>query len=149
MKVENGDIVSVNYTGSFDDGEIFDSSKHGDHSHPLEFEVGGGQVIKGFDKAVLGMKEGEKKKFRIKKEEDYGERIENLTREFPRSELPKEINNKIRVGMMLNLGGGSEHSASAMISKIDEKFVTFDLNHPMAGKDLNFEIEVIKIIKKN
>ncbi len=149
MKVEKGDRVSVDYVGTFDDGKEFDSSKHGDHSHPLEFEVGAGQVIKGFDDAVVGMSDGDKKKFRIAKEEAYGERRDDLVKEFPKEGFPEEVREKANVGMMIAVGTPNGQRIPALITAIGENSITIDLNHPMAGKDLNFEIEIVKVVKKS
>ncbi len=149
MKVEKGDNVSVEYTGTLDDGTVFDSSKHEGHSHPLEFEVGSGQVIKGFDDAVLGMSEGEIKKFRIEKKDAYGERNEAMIKELPKESLPSEIREQVKVGMVLGLGAPNGQQIPARVAKVDDKNISLDLNNPMAGKDLNFEIEVVKIFKKD
>ena len=91
--IKTGDKVSIEYTGTYDNGEVFDSNVHGDHSHPLEFVVGRGMVIPGFDKAVIGMKNGEEKKFRIPAAEAYGERDENLVKTMPKpEEFPLKLN---------------------------------------------------------
>lgn len=141
--IGKGSKISLDYEGRLESGEIFDSSKHGDHSHPLEFEVGSGQVIQGFDNAVLGMKKGEEKEFTIKPGEAYGERNEQLIREFPSSMLPKEQEPK--VGMMLILGGPNGEQIPARIVAISHDKVKIDLNHPLAGQTLIFKIKILDI----
>ncbi|MDP2628443.1 MAG: peptidylprolyl isomerase [Nanoarchaeota archaeon] len=143
MAIKSGDKIKVDYEGSLDNGQVFDSSKHGDHSHPLEFEVGARQVISGFDKAVIGMKKGEEKEFSIPAKEAYGERNKDLEKEIPRSSLPKGQEPQVGMGLMLNSPDGRQ--IPAMISKVDEQNITIDLNHPLAGKKLNFKIKVLEI----
>lgn len=149
MKVEKGSKVKVEYTGTFDDGTVFDTSKHEGHSHPLEFEAGAGQVIPGFDSAVMGMEKGEKKKFRIEKKDAYGDHKEELVKEFPRKELPEDVNKQVKEDMLIGLAGPDGQQIPAKVVKLTEDTLTLDLNNPMAGKDLNFEIEVVEITPKN
>lgn len=141
--VKNGDNVKIDYEGTFDSGEVFDTSMHGDHSHPIEFKVGEGEVIAGFDKAVVGMKVGDEKKFRIESKEAYGEHRVELIREIPRENLPQDQEPK--VGMMLVMGTPDGRQFPAKIVKVDQKSVSLDLNHPLAGKSLNFKIKVVSI----
>jgi FKBP-type peptidyl-prolyl cis-trans isomerase 2 len=143
MSIKQGDKVSVNYEGKFDSGEIFDSSFHGDHSHPIEFVVGEHQVIKGFEDAVVGMNVGEEKEIVIEAGDAYGERNEELVKEFDRKDIP--LNEEPEVGMVLgfNLPQGGQFPAT--IAKITEDKITFDLNHPLAGKRLNFKIKVADV----
>ncbi|MBU2639243.1 MAG: peptidylprolyl isomerase [Nanoarchaeota archaeon] len=143
MAVKDGDKVGVEYEGKLENGEVFDSSKHGEHSHPLEFEVGKGQVIKGFDEAVLGMEEGEEKEVTIKPEEGYGPRNEQLVKKFPKDKLPADQEPK--EGMMLAVGLPDGRKIPARITKVEEKEIEVDLNHPLAGKVLIFKIKVVKI----
>lgn len=140
--VKTGSKVSLDYEGKFDSGEIFDSSKHGDHSHPLEFEVGAGMVIPGFDKAVLGMKVGEEKEFTIPPAEAYGEYNPELTKEIPRNVLPKEQEPKEGMTLMV---GTPQGQFPVRIAKVLDDRVIIDLNHPLAGKVLIFKIKVISI----
>lgn len=144
MKVKKGDRVLVDYEGRFEDGEVFDTSNHGDHSHPLEFVAGDGQVIKGFDDAVIGMAEGEEKEFTIKPEEAYGERNETLTQKIPRRLIPE--NHKLEAGMTLVMQSPEGHMP-VKIKDLDNQHVTIDLNHPLAGKTLIFKIKLIGINK--
>ena len=143
MAVKKGDKVKVDYTGKLEDGKIFDSSKHGEHSHPIEFEVGEGKVIKGFDEAVLGMEIGDEKEITIKPEEAYGQVNPNMVKKVPKEQLPKD--KKPEVGMMLFLGTPDGKKFPARITEITDKEVTIDLNHPLAGKVLKFEIKLVEI----
>ena len=134
----------VHYKGTFDDGTVFDSSEG---REPLVFELGKNQVIPGFEKAVEGMKEGEKKKITIKPEEAYGEPREELIQEIPKAMLG-DMADKVKEGMIL----GVNHPASpqpipAKVIKIGEETVTLDMNHPLAGKTLHFELELVKLEK--
>lgn len=141
--IEKGNRVKVDYEGKFEDGDVFDSSTHGDHSHPLEFTVGSGEVIRGFDKAVEGMKEGDEKIFSIEPQEAYGERDPSLEREFPRSALPKDPEPK--EGMMLVLGSPDGQKFPARIISVTKDKIKIDLNHPLAGKKLIFKIKVVEV----
>ncbi len=143
MTVKNGDKVSVEYEGKFDSGEVFDSSSHGDHSHPLDFIVGENQVIKGFEDAVIGMEEGQEKEIKIKPEEAYGERRDELIREFNRKEIP--LKEEPKEGMVLGFNAPNGQQFPATIAKVTDDKITFDLNHPLAGKQLNFKIKLVKI----
>jgi peptidylprolyl isomerase len=138
---KNGDIVQVQYTGKLADGTVFDSSVGGD---PLEFTLGKEQMIPGFEKAVLGMKVGEKKTFTIPAAEAYGQRLENLVSEIGRDKLPSDLVPTVGQQLQSRLPDGT--ILTVIITKVTEKTVTIDANHPLAGKDLTFEIEIIKII---
>ena len=140
QKVEDGMFVSVSYTGTLDNGEQFDSSEG---RPPLEFKVGAGQMIKGFEDAVMGMSLNEKKVFTLSPEEAYGERNESHMHEFPRSEIPSEITPE--VGQTLALTSPDGQHFPARVAEVDEEKVVFDLNHPLAGQSLTFEIEVVGI----
>ncbi len=140
QKVENGMFVSVNYNGTLDNGEQFDSSEGRD---PLEFKVGEGQMIKGFEEAVIGMTLNEKKTFTLAPAEAYGERDENHTHEFPTAEIPPEVTPE--VGQVLALTSPEGQHIPARIIAVNNEKVTFDLNHPLAGQSLTFEIEIAKI----
>ncbi len=138
--VKKGDRVKVQYTGSLEDGTIFDSSKEGE---PLEFTVGGGQIMPGFDKTVEGMKLNEEKEVTIKAEDAYGKRDETVIREFPRTSLPETL--KPEKGMVIQLQDQTGRPVPATIIDITENSITVDLNHPLAGKDLIFNIKVVGI----
>ena len=143
MKIKTGDKVSVEYEGKFDSGEVFDSSSHGDHSHPIEFTVGEHQVIKGFEDAVIGMSVGDEKNISIESEDAYGERREELIREFNRKDIPLQYEPK--EGMILGFNAPNGQQFPATIAKVTKDKITFDLNHPMAGKRLNFRVKVVKV----
>ena len=142
-KVEDGLFVSVTYTGKLDNGEVFDTSEG---RPPLEFQAGAGQMIKGFDAAVMGMALNEKKEFTLKPEEAYGERSEDQVHEFPRSELPDGLEPKVGDTLAFSTPEG-QHIPAKLIEMDDEK-MTFDLNHPLAGESLTFAIEVVGINDK-
>jgi len=141
MVIKKGDKVKLDYTGTLDDGTVFDSSKHGDHSHPLEFEAGAGQVVPGFDKAIMGMKVGEEKDFRLEPAEAYGEPRPELIQEAPRDKFPPEV----KEGMMVGIGLPNGAKIPGRVVKINDKTVKLDLNHPLAGKALNFKIKIVAI----
>lgn len=143
MIAKKGDSVSVEYEGRFESGEVFDSSSHGDHSHPLEFEVGSGQVIKGFDDAVVGMKIGEEKEVKLAPAEAYGQIDKRLIQEVPLSALPKD--QKPEVGMALIMKTQAGQQFQAKITKVTKDKVTLDMNHPMAGKTLIFKLKLVGI----
>ncbi len=140
MTIAAGNQVSVHYTGTFDDGEIFDSSQD---REPLAFEVGAGQMIQGFDLAVLGMKQGESKKITLAPEDAYGPRSEELIIDIPNTNFPDDL--KLEVGMMLQMTNQSGQPIPATVVEINEESVKMDVNHPMAGKTLNFDIEIVEV----
>ena len=141
MSLKNGDKVKVEYTGSLEDGTVFDSSEK--HGKPLEFEIGAGMIIPGFEKAVIKMKKGEKKVITLKPSEAYGDPNPQLTKKIPREHLPKEQDPK--VGMVLIMGLPNGQQIPAKIIEVADKEVTIDLNHPLAGKTLKFEIKLVGI----
>ena len=143
MTAKKGDIVKIHYTGSFDDGEVFDSSEEKD---PLEFELGVGKVIKGFDDAIVGMKIDEEKNIKLQPEEAYGVSNPELVKKIPRNVLPEEQEPK--PGMMLLLQAGNGQQFPAKITEVDSKEVTVDMNHPMAGKVLNFKLKLVEVETK-
>jgi len=143
MKVKKGDKIKVEYTGTFEDGKVFDSSSHGDHSHPLEFEVGKGMVIKGFEEAVIGMELNEEKEVKIKSNGAYGERDEKKIIKIPRDKLPKDQEPK--VGMMLGMNSKDGRKTNAKIVAVGKEDISLDLNHPLVGKDLNFKLKIVGV----
>ena len=136
MIVKKGSKIKVDYTGTFDDGTVFDASEK--HGQPLEFEVGSGQVIKGFDDAVVGMKKGEEKTITIPAGEAYGELRSELHKKVPRKQLPQDQEPK--VGMILAVGLPNGQQFPARILAVTKDDVTIDLNHPLAGKRLHFKM---------
>ena len=143
MTIKNGDKVKLDYEGKLEDGTVFDSSTHGDHSHPLEFEVGSGQVIKGFDDAVKGMKKGEEKEFEIEPEDAYGPVKKELKKEVPRDMLPKDQEPKPGMGLMMQAPSGQQ--IPARVAEVHDDKVVLDLNHPLAGKKLIFKIKIVDV----
>lgn len=144
-KVQKGDKIKVEYEGKLDSGELFDTSNREGQQQPIEFTVGERQVIKGFDDAVIDMKIGDEKEFKIKSEEAYGPKRDELQREVPRNQLPQDQEPK--EGMMLVMQGPEGQQFPAKIVKVDEDKITIDLNHPLAGQDLTFNIKIAGIEK--
>ncbi|MFW5951769.1 MAG: FKBP-type peptidyl-prolyl cis-trans isomerase [Gemmatimonadota bacterium] len=140
QKAQQGDTVAVHYTGKLDDGEVFDSSKERD---PLEFQVGGGQVIPGFDRAVDGLEVGESREVRLEPEEAYGEPREDLVVSVERNQFPDEAEPQVGQHVQVQVAPGQ--SRVATIQEIGDDAITLDLNHPLAGKALNFEVELVEI----
>ena len=138
-KVKKGGTISVHYTGKFEDGEMFDSSEG---QSPLIFTVGAGQLIPGFDKAVIDMNPGDKKTVTIPPAEGYGERSEELMVEFPRNSVPEEM--ELEVGMQVQLRDKDGNPAPAVVTAFNDESVSLDVNHPLAGKTLIFDIEVVE-----
>jgi len=141
MPIKKGDKVKVEYKGTLDDGTVFDSSEK--HNKPLEFEVGAGQVIKGFENAMIGMENGEEKEIKIPPSGAYGDHNPQLIRKLPRDQLPKE--KEIEPGMMLVVSLPNGVQMPASILEVTDESVTIDFNHPLAGKVLNFKITVVGI----
>ncbi len=139
--VEKGNKVKVEYTGTLEDGTVFDASER--HGKPLEFEAGSGQVVKGFDAAVIGMKVGEEKEVTLQPDDAYGQPNPELTKKVPRDHLPKEQEPQVGMTLMVNLPTGQQFPAT--ISEVTDSEVTIDLNHPLAGKVLKFKIKVVGI----
>ena len=137
---KNGDTVQVNYTGKLADGTVFDSSVG---REPLEFKLGAGAVVPGFDKAVRGMNVGEKKTVNIKAKDAYGARLDDMVVEVSRENKPS--NWAPKVGERLQMASTDGRKATGTVTKFSDTTVTVDLNHPLAGKDLTFEIELVKI----
>lgn len=140
-KAQEGDTVKVHYTGKLDDGSVFDTSEN---REPLEFTLGQGQLIPGFEKAVVGMEEGNKTTVTIPSDEAYGDRQSELEVQVSLEELPSEIEPK--VGMQLQLKQNESGQAiPVQVTEVTDETVTLDANHPLAGKDLTFDIELVNI----
>jgi peptidylprolyl isomerase len=139
-KVENGMFVSVDYKGTLQNGEVFDTSSG---RQPLEVQMGAGEVIKGFEKALVGMALSEKKSFTIEPEDAYGQRDESLKRVFTRAEVPPDLD--LQVGKVVGIRSQEGQQILAKIVQVDDENVTADMNHPLAGEVLHFEIEVVGI----
>ena len=139
-KVKDGDTVKVHYTGTLKDGSVFDTSAE---REPLEFKLGEGQLIPGFEKAVIGMEEGDSTKIDIPVEEAYGEAREDLIINVPKDQLPEDV--EPEVGMQLQVNQPDGQPVPVRIAEITDDELKLDANHPLAGKDLSFEIEVVEI----
>jgi peptidylprolyl isomerase len=135
-----GDTVSIHYTGTLDDGTQFDSSQG---REPLEFEVGSGQVIPGFDKAVEGMTVGDNKSVRIEADDAYGQRHEQLVQEVDRSMLPDNL--EPEAGMTLQSNSPDGQVMQFVVTDVTAETITVDANHPLAGQALTFAIELVGI----
>jgi peptidylprolyl isomerase len=138
--IENGQKVKIHYTGTLDNGEQFDSSAGRD---PLEFEMGAGMVIPGFEAGVKDMTVGDKKSIQISAADAYGERREDMVMEFERSRLPEDL--KPEVGMQLQMQGPQGQPVPVKVTEVAEAAITIDANHPLAGQNLNFELELIEV----
>ncbi len=139
-KVKAGNTVKVHYHGTLTDGVTFDSSEGRD---PLQFVVGQGQVIKGFDDAMVDMEVGEKKRIEIPVDEAYGQPTEENYLEFPKTDFPEDL--KPEIGMQLHLSDNEGNQFPVAVKEVKEESVILDGNHPLAGKDLVFEIELVSI----
>jgi len=137
-----GHLVAIDYVGTLKSGEEFDNSKnHG----PIQFVVGNGQVIPGFDKAVIGMKVGDKKKFTIIKTEAYGDINPALVQVVPVDKIPEHIRSQLKVGGFLVMQSPVGQQMPVKIVKMDKTNVSLDMNHPLAGQDLTFDIKLVDI----
>ena len=137
---KSGDKVRVHYTGTLANGDEFDSSAGG---MPLEFVLGAGQMIPGFDKAVHGMSQGEHKTFTIQAEEAYGPHHPEAVQEIGRTEIPEGID--VTLGALLQAEDSHGHQIVFTVVSVTEEVVTLDANHPLAGEDLTFKIELVEI----
>jgi FKBP-type peptidyl-prolyl cis-trans isomerase 2 len=140
-KAKQGDTVRVHYTGKLDDGTTFDSSR--DHD-PIEFEIGSGKVIAGFEQAVAGMDVGETKTTTVSAQHAYGAHAPEMVLQVERQQIPDKI--ELRVGKQLQLRTPDGGTASVRVTEVSDSSVTLDANHPLAGKDLAFEIELVEIL---
>jgi FKBP-type peptidyl-prolyl cis-trans isomerase 2 len=140
QKAQQGDTVTVHYTGRLDGGEVFDSSRDRD---PLEFQIGSGQVIPGFDRAVNGLGIGESRSVRLEPEEAYGEAREDLVVAVERDRFPDGADPETGQQVQVQVAPGQNRIAT--VREVEEDSVTLDLNHPLAGRILNFEVELVGI----
>lgn len=139
-KIENSNTVALHYKGTLTDGEQFDSSEG---REPLKFEVGAGQVIPGFDKAVVGMAVEESKTFTVASAEAYGDVNDELVYEVPKSSIPGDLKPHEGQRLVSNLSDGRQIPVT--VTKVADETITLDANHPLAGKDLTFEIKIVSI----
>ena len=140
QQVKNGDTIKIHYKGRLDDGTVFDSSEGRD---PLQFTVGGGMVIPGFDAGVKDMGIGDKKTIHIPAAEAYGETQDHLIMEFPIDQFPPDM--KPEAGMQLNMSDNRGQAIPVVITEVKDDTVMLDANHQLAGKDLIFDLELVEI----
>jgi peptidylprolyl isomerase len=148
-QAKEGDRVKVHYTGRLDDGTVFDSSEckedECDCGHsPMEFTIGAGEVIPGFDQGVVGLSIGEAKTIHIPVDEAYGERIEEMVAEVPRGDLPPEM--KPELGQQLEVTQEDGQIFQVLVIDVNDETITIDANHPLAGQPLNFDIRLVEIL---
>jgi peptidylprolyl isomerase len=136
--VETGKVVAVHYTGKLSDGEMFDTSEGRD---PLKFQVGSGQIIPGFEQAIMGKNIGEKVTVNIPADDAYGQIREDLIVSVPKSQMPGDV----QVGQPLQAQGDNGQTINVIVKEVSEENVMIDGNHPLAGKELVFDIEVVEI----
>jgi len=137
-KVEKGHFVQVHYTGTFDNGDVFDSSEG---KEPLEVLAGQGMLIKGFDNALIGMGVGEEKEIAIASADAYGQPNKDLVRTVPKKDLGEDITPE--VGMTLGIKAPTGQVFPATITQVKDEEITIDANHPLAGKDLHFKLKLL------
>lgn len=140
-EAKSGDTVRIHYTGTLADGSQFDSSAGRD---PLEFKLGAGQVIPGFDKAVTGMTVGQEQTVEIPAADAYGAADANGRQSFPRDKIPANI--PLEIGTQLQLSGPEGQPIAVTVAEVSDDAVILDANHPLAGKDLTFRIELVEIV---
>lgn len=139
MEIAQNKIVKIHYKGTLEDGSVFDSSEG---REPLEFLYGVGMIIPGLEEGILGLKVGDKKSIYIKAEKAYGPRMEEAMQEVPKSQLPEDI--ELSIGMQL-AAQGPQGVIPVTIKDIKEESVLIDFNHPLAGKALNFDVEILDV----
>jgi peptidylprolyl isomerase len=140
QQAKTGDTVHIHYRGTLEDGSVFDSSEGSD---PIAFTLGAGEVIPGFERAVEGMSTGEKKTETIPADQAYGERREELVFTISRDQMPE--NSEIEIGDMLRVSFPDGSSADVQVAAIENESLTLDANHPLAGQDLTFQLELVSI----
>jgi FKBP-type peptidyl-prolyl cis-trans isomerase 2 len=140
-QAQNGNTVKVHYTGKLHDGSVFDSSREGD---PLEFTIGSEQLIPGFEKAVIGMAIGESRSVIIPAEDAYGQHREDMILEVSRDQLPPDL--KPEVGQQLQSQQPGGQVAVFVVTEVNETSIKVDANHPLAGQELTFDIELMEIV---
>ncbi len=138
---KNGDTVTVHFAGKLEDGKVFDTTKDG---KPLEFTIGSGNMMPGLEKGVLGMQVGDTKTFTVEPEDGYGARHDELLVTVKKDELHKDVNPAVGQTVQLKKPEG-DSSFTAFVAEVNEETLTIDANHPLAGKTLTFDIELIAI----
>jgi FKBP-type peptidyl-prolyl cis-trans isomerase 2 len=140
MKVKKGTKVKIHYTGTLDNGQVFDSSEG---REPLEFEAGSGKVIRGFDAAIMGMKKDEEKEVTIEADDAYGQRNEELKQKVPKDKI--NIPGEITPGMTLAVTAPDGQQFPVIVAGVEDENIIIDLNHPLAGQRLNFKIKLVDL----
>ncbi|HAJ64940.1 MAG TPA: peptidylprolyl isomerase [Cyanobacteria bacterium UBA8543] len=140
VQAKPGDTVKIHYTGKLDDGTVFDSSVS---REPLEFTLSGGQVIPGFDQAVVGMSPGETKTQKIPMDQAYGPYREEMVVEIAREQMPPDL--QPEVGQQLQIQQANGQTVPVMVTVVTDSTVTLDANHPLAGEDLTFDIQLVEV----
>lgn len=139
-QAKNGDTVKIHYTGKLDDGTVFDSSLG---REPLEFTIGSGQVIPGFEEMVIGLAPGDSKTSTIPVDQAYGQRREDMVIQVDRSQLPPDLTPEVGQELYVQQPGG--YAMPVVVVDTDESTITIDANHPLAGQDLTFEIQLVSV----
>jgi peptidylprolyl isomerase len=142
VQAQRGDTVKVHYTGKLSDKSVFDSSSGGD---PLEFTIGAGEVIPGFEQAVLGMQPGESRTTMIPSDQAYGDYDEEMILEVDRGQLPGDV--APEVGQQYQVVNPEGEAMIVTVAEVSDDAVTLDANHPLAGQDLTFDIQLVEIIE--
>lgn len=140
VQAKSGDTVKIHYTGTLEDGTVFDSSAE---REPLEFTINKNQVIPGFEQAVLGMTPGESKTEKIPMDQAYGPRREEMVLEVSREQIPPDLSPE--VGQQLQIQQANGQSVPVVVTEVTDDQITLDANHPLAGEDLTFEIQLVEI----
>ena len=140
-QVKANDKVKVHYTGKLEDGQVFDSSV--ERGEPIEFQLGQGQLIPGFEQGLIDMKVNEKKTINIPKEEAYGEPKDELIQEVPKSQLPENMEPAVGMPLVSKTPDGRE--INLVVKEVKDESIVVDANHPLAGKDLVFDLELLEI----
>jgi len=140
-KAKEGDTVKVHYTGKLEDGTVFDSSVDRD---PLQFTIGEGRIIAGFEEAVVGMSPGESKTVEVPAEKAYGPHLEEMVQVVDRDQFPENLEPKVGDHLQIRVAG--DQIVVVRVTDVSESSVTLDANHPLAGKDLTFDIELVEIV---
>lgn len=148
-QAKQGDLVKVRFTGKLDDGTVVDSSEECEceececEDDRLEFTIGEEQLVPGLEEAFIGMRPGESKTIRLSAERAYGPYDDEMVMEVPRTEFPDDIDPE--VGQMLELTGDDGESFVVTVTEVSDEAVTLDANHPLAGQDINYDIELVEI----
>jgi peptidylprolyl isomerase len=140
VHAKQGDTVKVHYTGKLEDGTVFDSSVS---REPLEFSIGTGSLIPGFEQAVIGMTPGESKTERIEAEQAYGQHREDMVLVVDRQQMPEDM--QVGVGQQLQIRQQTGQTIPVVVTDVSDSQITLDANHPLAGEDLTFDIQLLEI----